>query len=532
MGSSGVSSTSTSIGAAAIASLGGPPAAPGSGRSRSVESAATFAARSSPPPCGAPSRHDHATATSGDEADGCRDAVIHSELGRGRGEEVRERPAHPRRSPGVRAASGARRSRPRARRAGLRTLASRIRGIREGRGPGDERGEPVDVHVPAREDDADAVAVAEGARAPRRSAAKPPRPPARGPASCRSATKRIRGVRSTRRRRGRPHRGSGGPSRASAVSGERRPQAVGDGARLHADDLVGRERGVKSAADSLRLDCEHANAGRRLLHGRERSRTARPPPPAGTTTTSTSGNVLEDLEPHAPRPRDDIRVVERVEERETALARSASSRPRLADFAGEDHLGAVAAARTDLGRDAVERHDDGRPAAPPREPPTRRPARGFPADTAITPAAATSARGGRGGLVCPARLEAAGPLEMLGLEVDQSASRLQGGMEASRKLLRTYVSCAHLLRIPNRRLACSVLRTGMFWAFLRRSLPHLVFLWFHMHSWFRARTFLGLHRGTCPCRLTRQQESPYYPCHHVCGKLYAYTRAMSQNNAG
>ena len=47
-----------------------------------------------------------------------------------------------------------------------------------------------------------------------------------------------------------------------------------------------------------------------------------PPPPTGTTTLARSGHLLEQLEPERALAGDDVGVVERVDEREPALARA------------------------------------------------------------------------------------------------------------------------------------------------------------------------------------------------------------------
>ena len=49
---------------------------------------------------------------------------------------------------------------------------------------------------------------------------------------------------------------------------------------------------------------------------------ASPPPPTGTTTLREVGHVLEQLEPERALAGDDVRVVERVHERQPALARA------------------------------------------------------------------------------------------------------------------------------------------------------------------------------------------------------------------
>src|SRR5690606_33096324 len=71
------------------------------------------------------------------------------------------------------------------------------------------------------------------------------------------------------------------------------------------------------------------------------------------------GRVLEDLEADRALARDDVRIVERMDEREAALApQCLALLERLEDGAVEDDVGAVRAARLDLRARGVRRHHD------------------------------------------------------------------------------------------------------------------------------------------------------------------------------
>src|SRR5690606_19056292 len=106
------------------------------------------------------------------------------------------------------------------------------------------------------------------------------------------------------------------------------------------------------------LDADDAGRGpERLDGGRDAGDEAAAPD--GHDDDVRVGCVLEDLEADGALARDDGRVVERVDEREAALAaQRLALLERLEDGAVEDDVGAVGAARVDLRARGVRRHHD------------------------------------------------------------------------------------------------------------------------------------------------------------------------------
>ena len=153
--------------------------------------------------------------------------------------------------------------------------------------------------------------------------------------------------------------------------GERRRQAVGDGLRLDPDRRAGVE-GESHRVRALRLDPVDP---RRRPDLPDRGRDARDQPAATDRHDDDVDvrQVLEDLEPGRAVAGDQLRVVERVHERQAALGREPLLLgEHLADVAAvDDDLGAVVTAGVELradrglGHDHRRRHADrpGRPRA-------------------------------------------------------------------------------------------------------------------------------------------------------------------------
>ena len=143
-----------------------------------------------------------------------------------------------------------------------------------------------------------------------------------------------------------------------------------------------------------------------------------PPPPTGTTTRARSGHVLEQLEPERALAGDDVRVVERVHEREAAVVRAlARERDAVVDRAAADvDDRALAARRLDLGDRRVARARRPRTGTPRARAAAARLCAWLPAEAATTPARAAVLAERRELGRDAADLERAGALEVLGLQ--------------------------------------------------------------------------------------------------------------------
>ena len=125
---------------------------------------------------------------------------------------------------------------------------------------------------------------------------------------------------------------------------------------------------------------------------------------------------------------DDLGIVERVDERQSALvAQPLASREGLADVLAVEHdLGAVAEARLDLRADRAGRHDDGHRDARPRAGPGVGLARVAGRERDRRPRAARPRSSDAIRCVMPRGLEGAGLLEVLGLEVQAAVGDADG----------------------------------------------------------------------------------------------------------
>ena len=254
-----------------------------------------------------------------------------------------------------------------------------------------------------------------GRRAPRPA---PRRPPARAPASAARARSASRPG-SSDRRAGRCRRGSAGTSPAS-----RRRRTARPARRRRCRGWIG-TTSSRSRRERHRVRTAPARRRRRGPLGRRSLRAAAtpeisPPPPTPTTTTSTSGRSSISSRPDRAVAGDDRRVVERVARtsRPSASRIRSSSASGLADVrAVQDDPRAVAQAGVDLRADGAGRHDDrdrhaGRAAGPGIRLP------GVAGRQRDDAARRRLGRQGRDPVGHPARLERAGLLEVLGLQVE------------------------------------------------------------------------------------------------------------------
>ena len=152
---------------------------------------------------------------------------------------------------------------------------------------------------------------------------------------------------------------------------------------------------------------------------------ASPPPPTGTTTLREIGHVLEQLEPERALPRDDVRVVERVDERQPApraraRARRRGTRPARRRRRARSRPGRAPPRPWRSARRRGRRPRTARRARPRRR---RAPCAWLPAEAATTPRGARLPQRGELGRGA-AHLERAGALEVLGLQHDRAAGAL------------------------------------------------------------------------------------------------------------
>ena len=195
---------------------------------------------------------------------------------------------------------------------------------------------------------------------------------------------------------------------------------VGGPRRRHR--LAGGERGSEARGRPRARRRRSARAGASALIA-DATPPIRPPPPTGTITTSTSGDVLDDLEPDGAGAGEHRRIVERMDERQPARGLDLVELVEQGRAIVVEHdLGAVAADRVELGaRRAGRHHDDARRTDVARRPRDRlRVVAGRDRDQA---ARALGRRQRQHLVERAARLERAGLLEALALEPERRRRR-------------------------------------------------------------------------------------------------------------
>src|SRR4029079_1403473 len=182
--------------------------------------------------------------------------------------------------------------------------------------------------------------------------------------------------------------------------------------------------GERHRVRALGLDTDDPGSGTTRLHGRGDAADQSPTPDADDDDIDVR-YVIDDLETDRPVAGDHRRIVERMDECEPFdVADALHLRERIAHvLAMQDHARAVVEARVDLGADRALRHDDGHRYAGGCTGPGIR-LTGVAGGERDCPTKPGLLGERRDPVRHPARLERAGLLKMLGLEVEQPVGKL------------------------------------------------------------------------------------------------------------